>query len=107
MVKFTCYSGIQTEKSCSCRCKLIEALIGSENTSHMSLQGRRKRHELDNMIVEILEYRKSLTYTKLVEEVNQHGEEKKPSSLIVGRLVPIGYKPEVQWKKLLIIIFVL
>jgi hypothetical protein len=62
--------------------------------------GRRAWHELDNMIVEILEYRKSLTYTKLDDEVNRQGEKKKPSSPIVGRLVPIGYKPEVQWKKL-------
>lgn len=62
-------------------------------------RGRNPRYEIDNMIVKILEYRKSLRYTELFEEVNRRGERKKPSSPIVDRTVRIGYKPEVQWKK--------
>jgi DNA-binding transcriptional ArsR family regulator len=61
--------------------------------------GAKRRRELDKMTVEILEYRKSLIYTELYEEVNRQGEKKKPSSPIVDRAVPIGCKPEVQWKK--------
>jgi predicted transcriptional regulator len=61
--------------------------------------GSKRRRELDKMIVQILEYRKSLRYTELYEEVNRQGEKKKPSSPLVGRAVSIGCKPEVQWKK--------
>jgi hypothetical protein len=46
---------------------------------------RKPRHELDNTIVKILEYRKSLRYTELVEEVNRCCEEKKPSGSTFDR----------------------
>ena len=61
--------------------------------------GSKRRRELDSIIVQILEYRKSLIYTELYEEVNRQGEKKKPSGPIVGRVVSIGCKAEVQWKK--------
>jgi hypothetical protein len=60
---------------------------------------RKPRYELDNIIVAILEDRKSLRYTELVEQVNGRCEEKKPSSSTVWQLVPIGYKPGERLKK--------
>jgi hypothetical protein len=62
--------------------------------------GRKARHELDNIIVKILEYRKSLKYTELFEEVNRLGETKRPAHSTFNQIERIGYKPEVQWKKL-------
>jgi|ERR687888_279850 predicted transcriptional regulator len=63
-------------------------------------RGRKSRYELDNMIVEILEYRKSLRYTELFEEVNRLGKTKRPAHSRFNQISPIGYKPDVQWKRL-------
>jgi hypothetical protein len=60
---------------------------------------RKPRHELDNMIVKILEYRKSLRYTELVEEVNRCCEGKKPSSSTFDQILPIGHTSGKQLKK--------
>jgi DNA-binding transcriptional ArsR family regulator len=62
--------------------------------------GRKARHELDNIIVKILEYRKSLKYTELFEEINRLGETKRPIHSTVNEISRIGDKPDVQWKKL-------
>jgi hypothetical protein len=60
---------------------------------------RKPRYELNNIIVSILEDRKSLRYTELVYHVNGRCEEKKPSSSTVGQLVSIGYKSGERLKK--------
>jgi hypothetical protein len=62
--------------------------------------GRTARHELDNIIVRILEYRKPLKYTELFEEVNRLGETKRPVHSTFNEISRIGDKPDVQWKKL-------
>jgi hypothetical protein len=62
--------------------------------------GRTARHELDNIIVKILEYRKSLKYTELFKEVNRLGETKRPVHSTFNEISRIGDKPDMQWKKL-------
>ena len=46
---------------------------------------RKPRYELNNIILSILEDRKSLRYTELVDDVNGRCEEKKPSSSTFDR----------------------